>query len=69
MHPKRDAVQLCVSESRVPANHPLRLVKAAVDQVLRHLSSTFAAMYSTMGRSSIPPERLLQDTNIKALGH
>jgi transposase len=47
------------SESRVPASHPLRRIKAVADQVLRGLSTTFAEMYNTVGHLSIPPERLL----------
>lgn len=54
-------------ESRVPAAHPLRRIKAGADEVLRHLSPTFAAMYSTVGRPSIPPERLLKSEVLIAL--
>lgn len=54
-------------ESRVPATHPLRRMKAVADQVLRELSPTFAAMYSAIGRPSIPPERLLKSEVLIAL--
>ena len=54
-------------ESRVPAAHPLRRIKAVADQVLRDLSSTFTAMYSVGGRPSIPPERLLKSELLIAL--
>jgi transposase len=47
-------------EDRVPANHPLRSIRLLTDQILAELSTLFAAMYSTMGRPSIPPEKLLR---------
>jgi transposase len=54
-------------ESVVPSKHPIRQVKAMVDEILRDLSSTFDAMYSTTGRPSIPPERLLKSSLLMAL--
>jgi len=54
-------------EERVPARHPLRAIKADADQVLAQLSGTFDAMYSRMGRPSIPPERLLKAQLLIAL--
>lgn len=54
-------------ESRVPIAHPLRRIKAVADQVLHGLSPTFAEMYSTVGRPSIPPERLLTSEVLIAL--
>lgn len=54
-------------EARVPAAHPLRSIKAMADQVLRTLSPTFEAMYSQVGRPSIPPERLLKGELLIAL--
>jgi transposase len=47
-------------EKVVPVKHPLRKVKALADQALRELSPQFDAMYSSTGRPSIPPERLLK---------
>jgi len=47
-------------EQRVRADHPLRAVRAQVDQVLKTLSPLFDEMYSTTGRPSIPPEKLLR---------
>lgn len=47
-------------EDRIPADHPLRTMQALVNPVLAALSPRFEAMYSTMGRPSIPPERLLR---------
>ncbi len=47
-------------ERRVPANHPLRPIRAMMDQLLAELSPHFDAIYSSQGRPSIPPERLLR---------
>lgn len=47
-------------EDRVPVGHPLRTVRDLTDRILAELSSVFAAMYSDMGRPSIPPEKLLR---------
>ena len=47
-------------EKRVRQDHPLRAVRAMVDEVLRQLSRRFAGMYSKVGRPSIPPEKLLR---------
>jgi len=47
-------------EQRVPADHPLRPIRAMVDGALRELSREFAPLYPTTGRPSIPPEKLLR---------
>jgi len=56
------AGMLCLvdMETRVPRDHPLRSIKAHTDPALRELSLVFGRMYSTIGRPSIPPERLLK---------
>lgn len=54
-------------ERRVPDSHPLRRVKGFADECLRELSPVFDAMYSGMGRPSIPPERLLKSCILVAL--
>ena len=54
-------------ESVVPSGHPLRRVKQLADGVLGKLSPTFDAMYSSIGRPSIPPERLLKSMVLIAL--
>ena len=46
-------------EDRIPADHPLRTIQALVNPILTALSPRFQTMYSTMGRPSIPSERLL----------
>jgi len=47
-------------EDRIPADHPLRAVRAVVDPILRELSAQFEALYSRVGRPSVPPEQLLR---------
>ena len=54
-------------ESRVPADHPLRGIKAHTDRVLQALSGEIDAMYADTGRPSIPPERLLKAQLLIAL--
>jgi transposase len=49
-------------EKRVPAKHPLRLVRVVVNEVLAALDSDFSRAYADGGRPSIPPERLLRVT-------
>jgi len=47
-------------ETRVRKDHPLRAIRAMVDEVLTQLSRRFDAMYAACGRPSIPPEKLLR---------
>jgi transposase len=54
-------------EERIPADHPLRRVKAQADAVLGSTSTQFGAMYATVGRPSIAPERLLKARLLVAL--
>ena len=53
-------------EARVPANHPLRAIRAIVDEALEVMSADFDAMYSRIGRPSIPPEKLLRALLLQA---
>ena len=53
-------------EQRVPQDHPLRPIRAMVDQALRDLSPRFALLYSHTGRPSIPPEQLLRALLLQA---
>jgi transposase len=53
-------------EKRVPANHPLRLVRGVVNDVLAALDGDFAKAYARDGRPSIPPERLLRALLLQA---
>ena len=58
---KQDAVFSYVSpEQRVPADHPLRQIRALVDGILKDMSPQFGKLYSDVGRPSIAPERLLR---------
>ena len=41
-------------------DHPLRAIRAMVDEVLARLSPQFDAMYASVGRPSIAPEKLLR---------
>ena len=52
---------------RVPAGHPIRAVKALADEALASLGKVFDGMYATLGRPSIPPERLLKAQLLIAL--
>lgn len=65
---EKQSSMLCLMspEGMVPAKHPLRRVKQLADVALARLSPTFDAMYSTIGRPSIPPERLLKATLLMA---
>jgi len=45
-------------EARVQRDHPLRGIRAIVNEALAVLEREFAALYSPMGRPSIPPEKL-----------
>ena len=53
-------------EARVPADHPLRAVRAIVDEALEVLSADFERLYSRIGRPSIPPEKLLRALLLQA---
>lgn len=54
-------------ETRVPAQHPLRSIKAKADAVLGSMSGEFDRLYADSGRPSIPPERLLKASLLIAL--
>jgi transposase len=47
-------------EARVRKDHPLRGIRAMVDEVLSQLSPRFDTMYAKVGRPSIAPEKLLR---------
>ena len=46
-------------EARVPSDHPLRLIRAVVDEALDVLSGEFDGLYARLGRPGIAPEKLL----------
>jgi transposase len=66
---KRQRAMLVVMnlEQRIPQSHPLRRIKTLADVALKELSPVFTAMYSAVGRPSIPPERLLKASLLMAL--
>src|SRR5258707_8070976 len=53
-------------EERIAADHPLRTIRALVNEVLATLSGRFEELYSHTGRPSIPPEYLLRATLLHA---
>ncbi len=53
-------------EARVPHGHPLRAIRAIVDEALEVLSADFEQMYSRIGRPSIAPEKLLRALLLQA---
>ena len=55
------------TEDLVPADHPIRRIKPIVDAILARLEPTFNAMYSAVGRPSIPPEHLLKASVLMAM--
>ena len=53
-------------QERIPADHPLRPIRALVDEALSSLNRRFEGLYSTTGRPSIAPEMLLRATLLQA---
>ena len=53
-------------EERVRADHPLRSIRKIANAALAALSGDFAALYSGMGRPSVPPEKLLRAMLLQA---
>ena len=60
-------LMLMSPESLVPSDHPIRGIKKLADEALAKLSPIFDAMYASVGRPSIPPERLLKSMLLMAL--
>ena len=54
-------------EDRIGAHHPLRDIKRRTDRILETLHPLFEKAYSTTGRPSVPPERLLKALLLMAL--
>lgn len=67
--PERQVAMLMTlsSEDLIPADHPIRRIRKVVDEVLAWLDPEFEAMYSRIGRPSVPPEQLLKATVLMAL--
>jgi transposase len=53
-------------EDRIASDHPLRPIRALVDEALGALSGRFEELYSHTGRPSIAPEYLLRATLLQA---
>jgi transposase len=53
-------------EARVGQTHPLRAIRAIVNETLAALAGKFSSLYSPMGRPSIAPERLLRAMLLQA---
>ena len=53
-------------EDRVRADHPLRSIREIANAALAALSGDFAALYSGIGRPSVPPEKLLRAMLLQA---
>jgi transposase len=53
-------------EARVRRDHPLRVIRVVVNEALAALEGDFAALYSPLGRPSIPPEKLLRAMLLQA---
>lgn len=53
-------------EARVRRDHPLRAIRTIVNEALGALEREFAALYSPIGRPSIPPEKLLRALLLQA---
>jgi transposase len=54
-------------ESRVPQKHPLRQVRALLDEALEGMHRDFERVYASGGRSSIAPERLVRALVLQVL--
>ena len=64
---QRQFVAMIDVNARIPEHHPLREIKRLSEEVFSRLSPRFEAMYSDIGRPSIPPERLLGARLLMAL--
>lgn len=53
-------------EKRVRGDHPLRVIREVANAALAALSGTFEPLYSPIGRTSIPPERLMRALLLQA---
>src|SRR5882724_4748997 len=66
-HPQTTMFSVVSIEDRIPADHPLRAMQSLVNPILAALSPRFQVMYATVGRPSIPPERLLRALLLQTL--
>lgn len=54
-------------EERVPKDHPLRAILRMTDQALAEIQQRLAVLYSSTGRPSVAPEKLLRTLLLQAL--
>jgi transposase len=54
-------------EQRVPTTHPLRRVRALLDEALDSMSPAFDVVYAEGGRDSVAPERLVRALVLQVL--
>jgi transposase len=62
-----DMISYISPEQRIPKDHPLRALRKLVDRALEDLSPRFSKIYSTTGRPSIAPEKLLRALLLQVL--
>lgn len=58
---------LLTPDEVVPTDHPIRKIRTIVDKALAEMEPVFASIYSSTGRPSIPPERLIKAMLLIAL--
>ena len=54
-------------EQRIAVDHPLRQIRVLVDRALQRMDAELDRLYSSIGRPSIAPERLLRATHLMVL--
>jgi transposase len=54
-------------EARIPSRHPLRQIRRIVNDALVGLDTEFEGLYASVGRPSIPPERLIRASLLQIL--
>src|SRR5258708_11531803 len=54
-------------EQRIPPEHPLRIIRGMTDRALERMDSKFDELYSSTGRPSIAPERLIRGLLLQVL--
>jgi transposase len=60
-------VSLINVETLIAPDHPLRVIKRMLDEVLRGMSAHFDEIYAAEGAPSVPPETLLKAKVLQAL--
>ena len=64
---QKNFVSLINVETLIASNHPLRVIKRMLDEVLRAMSGHFDEIYAADGAPSVPPETLLKAKVLQAL--